>query len=111
MRLNCKKASSLFNSYEIFGLERDLTKKYWCLFIDGTNFKIQRRGSTEKEPTLVVVGIDENNCTSLLALQGGQKDNATSWEVVFKDLINRGLKTEYVQIGIMDGLVGLENTF
>ena len=42
-------------------LDRDLTKKYWCLFIDGTNFKIQRRGSTEKDPTLMVVGIDENN--------------------------------------------------
>lgn len=92
-------------------LERDLTKKYWCLFIDGTNFKIQRRGSTEKEPTLVVVGIDENNCTSLLALQPGQKDNAESWRVVFKDLINRGLDPNLIQIGVMDGLPGLEKVF
>ncbi len=92
-------------------LERDLTKKYWCLFIDGTNFKIQRRGSTEKEPTLVVVGIDENNCTSLLSLQPGQKDNAESWRVVFKDLIKRGLDLELVQIGVMDGLPGLEKAF
>ena len=92
-------------------LDRDLTKKYWCLFIDGTNFKIQRRGSTEKEPTLVVVGIDENNCTSLLALQSGQKDNAESWRAVFKDLINRGLDPELIQIGVMDGLPGLEKVF
>jgi transposase-like protein len=92
-------------------LERDLTKKYWCLFIDGTNFKIQRRGSTEKEPTLVVVGIDENNCTSLLALQPGQKDNAESWQIVFKDLIKRGLNPELIQIGVMDGLPGLEKVF
>lgn len=92
-------------------LERDLTKKYWCLFIDGTNFKIQRRGSTEKEPTLVVVGIDENSCTSLLALQPGQKDNADSWEVVFEDLIKRGLNPEHIQIGVMDGLPGLEKAF
>lgn len=92
-------------------LERDLTKKYWCLFIDGTNFKIQRRGSTEKEPTLVVVAIDENNCTSLLALQSGQKDNAESWRVVFKDLIDRGLDPELIQIGVMDGLPGLEKIF
>jgi transposase-like protein len=92
-------------------LERDLTKKYWCLFIDGTNFKIQRRGSTEKEPTLVVVGIDENNCKSLLALQPGQKDNAESWQIVFKDLIKRGLNPELVQIGVMDGLPGLEKAF
>jgi putative transposase len=92
-------------------LERDLTKKYWCLFVDGTNFKIQRRSSTEKEPTLVVVGIDENNCTSLLALQPGQKDNAASWEVVFEDLIKRGLNPNDIQIGVMDGLPGLEKTF
>ena len=92
-------------------LERDLTKRYWCLFIDGTNFKIQRRGSTEKEPTLVVVGIDENNCTSLLSLQPGQKDNAESWRIVFKDLINRGLDPNLIQIGVMDGLSGLEKVF
>lgn len=92
-------------------LERSLTGKYWCLFIDGTNFKIQRRGSTEKEPTLVVVGIDDRNCTSILALQPGNKDDAASWEVVFKDLIRRGLNPDDVQIGVMDGLPGLEKSF
>ena len=105
------KSLELVEEKALAWLERDLTKKYWCLFIDGTNFKIQRRGSTEKEPTLVVVGIDENNCTSLLALQPGQKDDAKSWEVVFEDLVKRGLKTEHVQIGVMDGLPGLEKKF
>ncbi|MBA3757215.1 MAG: IS256 family transposase [Nitrosomonas sp.] len=92
-------------------LERKLDKNYWCLFVDGTNFKIQRRGSTELEPTLVVVGIDATNCTSLLALQAGQKDNAESWQVVFEDLVKRGLRTNQVQIGVMDGLPGLETKF
>ncbi len=92
-------------------LERDLTKKYWCLFVDGTNFKIQRRGSTEKEPTLVVVGLDDRNCTSLLTLQPGHKDNADAWGVVFEDLIKRGLDPGAVQIGVMDGLPGLEKKF
>jgi transposase-like protein len=92
-------------------LERDITKNYWCLFIDGTNFNIQRRGSTEKEPTLVVVGIDDRNCKSILALQPGQKDNSDSWGVVFEDLIKRGLKSDQVRIGVMDGLPGLEKKF
>ena len=105
------KSLALVEEKALKWLDRDLTKKYWCLFIDGTNFKIQRRGSTEKEPTLVVVGIDENNCTSLLALQPGQKDNAESWRVVFKDLINRGLDPGLIQIGVMDGLPGLEKVF
>lgn len=110
-------AQTVHNSLELIEdkainwLERDITKNYWCLFIDGTNFKIQRRGSTEKEPTLVVVGIDDRNCTSILALQPGQKDNADSWGMVFEDLVKRGLNTNQVQIGVMDGLPGLEKRF
>lgn len=92
-------------------LERPLARKYWALFVDGTNFRIQRRGSTEKEPTLVVLGIDSDNHMSLLLLQPGNKDNAESWRQVFKDLIARGLDPHTVQIGVMDGLPGLETAF
>jgi transposase-like protein len=92
-------------------LERPLTKDYWALFIDGTNFRIQRRGSTEKEPSLVVIGIDDKNRLSILAIQPGLKDNADSWREVFSDLIKRGLKTKSVRIGVMDGLPGLETAF
>lgn len=92
-------------------LERPLEKKYWALFIDGTNFRIQRRGSTEKEPSLVVLGIDSENRMSILTIQPGTKDSADAWREVFKDLINRGLDANAVQIGVMDGLAGLENAF
>ena len=92
-------------------LERPLEKKYWALFIDGTNFKIQRRGSTEKEPSLVVLGVDEENRMSILSISPGYKDNAESWREVFKDLVKRGLDPQAVQIGVMDGLPGLETTF
>lgn len=92
-------------------LTRPITGKYWALYIDGTNFKIQRRGSTEREPSLVVLGIDELNKKSILAIEPGTKDNVESWSAVFNELIKRGLKTEDVRIGIMDGLPGLENLF
>jgi putative transposase len=92
-------------------LERPLEKRYWALFIDGTNFRIQRRGSTEKEPSLVVLGVDTENCMSILAIQPGNKDNAGSWREVFRDLIKRGLDANTVQIGVMDGLPGLEGAF
>ena len=88
-----------------------MNEDYWCLFIDGTNFKIQRRGSTEKEPTLVVLGINARNTFSILAMEPGQKDSADSWEAVFTSLIQRGLDTNKVQIGVMDGLPGLEKKF
>ena len=92
-------------------LDREITKKYWCLFVDGTNFKIQRRGSTEKEPTLVVLGIDDRNCMSMLALEPGYKDQAACWQSVFESLIKRGLDVKRVSIGVMDGLPGLEKKF
>lgn len=92
-------------------LERDLTEEYWALFIDGTNFRLQRRGSTEKEPSLVVVGVNKQNRLSILSIQPGQKDNAESWGEVFADLVRRGLKSDAVRVGVMDGLPGLEKKF
>jgi len=92
-------------------LERPISEEFWALFIDGTNFRIQRRGSTEKEPSLVVIGINNKNQMSILAIQPGYKDNVESWRVVFSDLTRRGLNSQTVRIGIMDGLPGLENAF
>lgn len=56
-------------------LERPLKASYWALYVDGTNFSVQRRGSTEKEPSLVVLGIDEHNRRSVLAIEPGTRDN------------------------------------
>jgi putative transposase len=92
-------------------LTRPISGHYWALYIDGTNFKIQRRGSTEKEPSLVVLGVDERNRKSILAIEPGTKDNVDAWESVFAELIKRGLRSDDVRIGIMDGLPGLENLF
>lgn len=92
-------------------LERPITDEYWALYIDGTNFRIQRRGSTEKEPSLVVLGIDKNDHRSVLAIEAGHKDNVDSWRSVFDSLIRRGLNPRKVKIGIMDGLPGLEAAF
>ena len=92
-------------------LERPLSGEYWALYIDGTNFHIQRRGSTEKEPSLVVMGIGKNDHRSILAIEPGHKDNAESWRTVFNSLIKRGLNPRDVKIGIMDGLPGLEGAF
>jgi len=52
-------------------LTRPINDRYWALFVDGTNFRIQRRGTTDKEPSLVVLGLDERNCFSILAVEPG----------------------------------------
>jgi putative transposase len=102
---------SLIQDSAINWLERPLEKKYWALYIDGTNFKVQRRGSTDREPSLVVLGIDENDHRSVLAIEPGHKDNAECWSTVFDSLVRRGINPRNVKIGIMDGLPGLEKAF
>jgi putative transposase len=92
-------------------LQRPLSGRYWALYVDGTNFSVQRRGSTEKEPSLVVLGIDEDNRRSVLAIEPGTRDNVDAWRAVFRDLKRRGLDPSYVRVGVMDGLPGLERLF
>lgn len=92
-------------------LKRPLTKRYWALIVDGSYFNIRRRGSVEKEPALVVLGIDESNRRSILAIEPGQRDNADTWRSLFRDLKARGLAGDAVKIGVMDGLPGLETVF
>lgn len=101
----------LVESRALEWLQRPLEKTYWALYIDGTNFRIQRRGSTELEPSLVVLGIDDRGHKSILAIEPGHKDNAESWKAVFSSLVERGLSVQDVKIGIMDGLPGLESLF
>jgi putative transposase len=92
-------------------LDRAITGKFWALYVDGTNFKVQRRSSTAREPSLVVLGIDENNFRSILAIEPGTKDDVDSWTAVFASLRARGLSSKDVRLGIMDGLPGLEKLF
>lgn len=106
-----RKSLHVIEAQAVSWFDRPLDDSYWALFIDGTNFRIQRRGSTEKEPSLVVLGVNARNQLSILAIEPGQKDNAACWEAVFSDLKRRGLKADKVRIGIMDGLSGLETAF
>jgi putative transposase len=102
---------SLIQEKSLQWLQRPISGRYWALYIDGTNFKIQRRGSTEKEPSLVVLGVDAQDRKSILAIEPGSKDDASSWEAVFSELKRRGLDAQAVRVGLMDGLPGLETAF
>ena len=47
----------------------------------------------------------------MLGLQSGDKELATNWREMFKDLKKRGLDASRIQLGVMDGLPGLERVF
>jgi putative transposase len=92
-------------------LERPLGTRRWIyLYIDGTWFSV-RRSTVEKEPTLVVMGIDDGGHKSVLAMVQGDRDSKAAWVAVFARLKERGLDASAVQFGIMDGLPGLAAAF
>ena len=47
----------------------------------------------------------------MLAVQSGDKESASTWRELFKDIKRRGLDSARVVLGIMDGLPGLEKVF
>ena len=102
---------SLISDKALKWLERPIERRYWALYVDGTYFKVKRKAGVEREPNLVVMGIDENNRKSILAIEHGFKEDLENWRALFESLKRRGLDSSFVKIGIMDGLPGLEELF
>lgn len=91
---------------------RDLSReKIKYIFVDGVIFKMRLKWSVENVPVLAAVGVTEGGMKLVLSLQSGDKESATNWREFFRDLKSRGLDGSLVQLGIMDGLSGLEKVF
>ncbi len=91
---------------------RDLSKEQIrYLFIDGVNFDMRVAGSVEKVAVLVVLAVAHQGHRLVVGLQAGDKESASAWRELFRDLKARGLDKEKVVLGVMDGLTGLENVF
>jgi putative transposase len=92
--------------------ERDLSlEKIKYLFVDGVCFKMRVAQQVDNVPVLVAIGVNESGQRMVLGLQSGDKESASSWREFFKDLKRRGLDSQHVLLGIMDGLPGLEQVF
>jgi putative transposase len=92
--------------------ERDLSfEPIKYMYMDGTFFSMRIDGSVEKVPVLVVIGVTEEGYRTILAVQSGDKESASNWRELFKDIKRRGLDPSGVLLGIMDGLPGLERVF
>jgi putative transposase len=81
------------------------------LFVDGVNFDMRVADSVEKVAVLVAVGVTAEGYKLVVGLQAGDKESASAWRELFKDLKGRGLAGEAITLGIMDGLTGLEKVF
>jgi putative transposase len=82
------------------------------LFVDGASFRVRIAGRVSRQSFCAVLGISEANQTyEVLALTMGDRERADLWADVFADLARRGLESSAVELGIMDGLPGLEAIF
>ena len=91
---------------------RDLSQENLrYLFVDGVNFDMRVAGSVEKVPVLVAVAVTAQGQKLVVGLQAGDKESASAWRELFKDLKSRGLAGDTITLGIMDGLTGLEKVF
>lgn len=92
--------------------QRDLSKeKIKYIYADGTLFFMRVDGSVERVPLLVAIGVTEDGYRTVLGIQSGDKESATTWREFFTDLKRRGLDSSTVELGIIDGLPGLERIF
>ena len=85
--------------------------RFKYLFCDGVYFEMRVARSIEKVSVLVVIGVSEDGQKQVIGLQSGDKESAASWRELFKDLKSRGLESQTVTLGVMDGLAGLEKVF
>jgi putative transposase len=86
--------------------------RYKFLYIDGANFRVRINGVVGRQSFCAVLGVsEENQCFEVLALEMGDRERVDLWESVFRSLGERGLNSEAVELGIMDGLPGLEALF
>ena len=86
--------------------------RYKFLYVDGASFQVRINGHVSRQSFCAVLGVtEENERFEVLALEMGDRERADLWESVFGSLAERGLDREAVELGIMDGLPGLEAVF
>lgn len=84
--------------------KRDLSKKHYVyIWADGIHFNV--RLDDERMCILVLIGATIDGKKELLAVHDGYRESKLSWEEIFSDLLNRGLKKPPA-IAIGDGALG-----
>jgi transposase-like protein len=93
-------------------------RKYKFLFVDGLNVKVRiqdplsKQNKVSQQSFCVVLGVSEEDETyEVLSITMGDREDANLWADIFNDLQRRGLNAQGVELGIMDGLPGLEEVF
>src|SRR5487761_2545083 len=86
--------------------------RYAYLFVDGVNVAV-RLGEDSKLCLLVVIGVREDGCKELLAVEDGYRESEDSWAAVFRDLKDRGMNEPKLVTGggALGAWAALRNVF
>jgi putative transposase len=77
--------------------------RYAYLFVDGVHVSV-RLGEDPKLCLLVVIGVREDGCKELLAVEDGYRESTESWAEVLRGMKRRGLNAPKLVVG--DGALG-----
>jgi putative transposase len=77
--------------------------RYAYVFMDGIHVQV-RLGEDPKVCLLIVIGVREDGCKELLAVEDGYRESTESWAGVFRHLKRRGLNEPKLVVG--DGALG-----
>ncbi|MGH9345012.1 MAG: transposase [Terriglobia bacterium] len=103
------RASGDLETWRVRRLEE---RKYMFLYIDGASFAVRINRRVSRQSFCAELGVsEEGQSFEVLALEMGDREPMDLWESVLRSLLDRGLNREAVELGIMDGLPGLEGVF
>ncbi len=92
-----------YGEHERFRVRSVKFHRYAYLFLDGVHMSV-RLGEDDRLCLLVVIGVREDGCKELLAVEDGYRESTDSWSAALRDLRDRGLKTPKLVTG--DGALG-----
>ena len=81
-------------------------KDEWAyLFLDGVSLRMRRPGGRKRVHMLVAYGVKEDGTRHLLAFMRSSGESQHAWEGLLRDLHQRGLTGEHLQLIITDGVL------
>ena len=81
---------------------RELTKSYKYLFIDGICVKIKDGRLAKDWMVLIAVGIDEHGFKEVIGYTRSKRESGSAWRRLLNQLVERGLKYRELELVISD---------
>lgn len=83
-------------------MRRPVPEGIQFLFLDALYLPVRKPGFTTKQALLVALGVNARGAKHILGFVLGDRENHDSWSALIKDLLNRGLKRDTLELVLSD---------